>query len=82
LSYESHKYYNGNLYASMAKNVKNQLLDLCVNITMNVKKTSNYLQKIYVGIIMDVKKPATIYKTNMWILHIWNDLMENIIERM
>jgi hypothetical protein len=23
---------------------------------MNVKKTSNYLQKLYVGIVMDVKK--------------------------
>ncbi len=32
---------------------------------MNVKKTSNYLQKLYVGIIMDVKKLATIYKTYM-----------------
>jgi hypothetical protein len=32
---------------------------------MNVKKTSNYLQKLYVGIVMDVKKPATIYKTYM-----------------
>jgi hypothetical protein len=29
------------------------------------KKTSNYLQKLYVGIIMDVKKPSTIYKTYM-----------------
>jgi hypothetical protein len=46
------------------------------------KKTSNYLQKLYVGIVMDVKKPATIYKTYMWVLHIWNDLMEIIIERM
>jgi hypothetical protein len=32
---------------------------------MNVKKTSNYLQKLYVGIVMDVEKPATIYKTYM-----------------
>jgi hypothetical protein len=52
MSYESHKYYNGNLYASIAKDVKNQLLDL------------------YVSIIMDVKKPATIYETYMWVLHI------------
>jgi len=29
------------------------------------KKTSNYLQKLYVGIVMDVKKPTTIYKTYM-----------------
>jgi len=46
------------------------------------KKTNNYLQKLYVGIVMDVKKPATIYKTYMWVLYIWNDLMEIIIERM
>jgi hypothetical protein len=26
---------------------------------MNVKKTNNYLQKLYVGIVMDVKKLAT-----------------------
>jgi hypothetical protein len=49
---------------------------------MNVKKISNYLQKLYVGIIMDVKTTTTIYKTYMWVLHIWNDLMEIIIERM
>jgi hypothetical protein len=49
---------------------------------MNVKKTNNYLQKLYVGIVMDVKKPTFIYKTYMWVLHIWNDLMEIIIERM
>jgi hypothetical protein len=64
MSYESHKYYNGNLYASIAKDVKNQLLDL------------------YVSIIMDVKKPATIYETYMWVLHIWNGLKKIIIERM
>jgi hypothetical protein len=30
------------------------------------KKTSNYLQKLYVGIVMDVKKKlATIYNTYM-----------------
>ncbi len=40
MSYESHKYYNGNLYASIAKDVKNQQL----------------LQDLYAGIIMDVKK--------------------------
>jgi hypothetical protein len=49
---------------------------------MNVKKTSDYLQKLYVGIVMDVKKPATIYKNYMWVLHIRNDHMEIIIERM
>jgi len=39
MSYESHKYYNGNLYASIAKYVKNQqlLMDVHVNITMDVK---------------------------------------------
>jgi hypothetical protein len=39
MSYESYKYYNGNLYASIAKDVKNQQLlrDLYVGITMDVK---------------------------------------------
>jgi hypothetical protein len=40
MSYESHKYYNGNLYASIAKYVKNQQLfmDLYVSIIVDVKK--------------------------------------------
>ncbi len=40
MSYESHKYYNGNLYASMAKDVKNQQLfmDLYPRTVMDVKK--------------------------------------------
>jgi hypothetical protein len=40
MSYESHKYYNGNLYVSIAKDVKNQqlLMDLYVGTIMNVKK--------------------------------------------
>jgi len=39
MSYESHKYYNGNLYASFTKDVKNQQLfkDLHAGITMDVK---------------------------------------------
>jgi len=45
MSYESHKYYNGNLYASITKNVKNQQLfmDLYAGIAMDVK-TSNYYE--------------------------------------
>jgi hypothetical protein len=41
MSYQSHIYYNGNLYASIAKDVKNQQLlqDLYASITMDVKKT-------------------------------------------
>jgi len=46
MSYESHKYYNGNLYASNAKDVKNQQL---------------YID-LHVGIRMDVKKPTTIMR--------------------
>ncbi len=40
MSYESHKYYNGNLYACIAKDVKNQQLlrDLYASIAMDVKK--------------------------------------------
>jgi hypothetical protein len=40
MSYESHKYYSGNLYASIVKDVKNQQL----------------FMGLYVGIIMDVRK--------------------------
>jgi len=38
MSYEFHKYYNGSLYASIAKYVKNQQLfmDLYVGILMDV----------------------------------------------
>jgi hypothetical protein len=44
MSYESRKYYNGNLYASIAKNVKNQQLfmDLYVGTLMDVKKINYY----------------------------------------
>jgi hypothetical protein len=40
MSYESHKHYNGNLYVSIAKYVKNQhqILDLYAGIVTNVKK--------------------------------------------
>jgi hypothetical protein len=41
--------------------------------------TNNYLQELYAGIAMDVKKLTTIYKTYMWVLHIWNGLMKIII---
>jgi hypothetical protein len=43
MSFESHKYYNENLYTSIAKDVKNQQLfmDLHVGITMDVK-TNHY----------------------------------------
>jgi hypothetical protein len=48
---------------------------------MDVKETNNYLQELYAGIAMDVKN-LTIYETYMWVLHIWNGLMEIVIERM
>jgi hypothetical protein len=31
---------------------------------------------------MDIRKTTTIYKAYMQVLHIWNGLMEIIIERM
>jgi len=65
MSYESHKYYNGNLYASITKNVKNQQL----------------FMDLYAGIAMDVKT-SNYYETYMQVLHIWNDFMKIIIERM
>jgi len=56
LSYESYKYYNGNLYASIIKDVKNQQLfiDIYASIVMDVKK--NQLLNLYASITMDVKK--------------------------
>ncbi len=44
MSYKSNKYYNENLYASNAKDVKNQQL----------------FMDLHAGIVMDVKKPTTI----------------------
>jgi hypothetical protein len=43
MSYESHKYYNGNLFASIAKHVKNHQLfmDLYASTIMDVKKKKN-----------------------------------------
>jgi len=46
MSYESHKYYNRNLYANNAKDFKNQQL----------------FMDLHVGIIMDAKKLTTITK--------------------
>ncbi len=46
------------------------------------KKTNNYLWDLYVGIAMDEKKKTIIYKTYIWVLHIWNGPMEIIIESM
>jgi hypothetical protein len=45
---------------------------------MDVKKTSSYLQDLYANIAMDVKKLTIIYKTYMWVLHIWNGLMQRM----
>jgi len=42
------------------------------------KKTNYYLQNLYANIIMDVKKSTTIYEIYMWILHIWNGLMQRM----
>ncbi len=57
MSYESHKYYNGNLYASDAKDVKKnqQLLrNLYVGIAI-VVKNQPLLWDLYAGIVMVVK---------------------------
>jgi predicted GIY-YIG superfamily endonuclease len=56
MSYESRKYCNGNLYAGIVKDVKNQQLftNLYAGITMDVKKINYYLQDLYAGIAMDV----------------------------
>jgi predicted GIY-YIG superfamily endonuclease len=49
MSYESCTYCNGNLYAGIAKDVKNQQL----------------FTNLYLGITMNVKKLAIIYETYM-----------------
>jgi hypothetical protein len=48
MSYESHKHYNGNLYASIAKYVKNQQLfmDLHASIAMDVKNQQLFTRPI------------------------------------
>jgi len=60
LSYESHKYYIGNLYASIAKDVKKHdiFMDLYVGIVMDVKKQQLFMD-LYASIVMDVKKSTT-----------------------
>jgi hypothetical protein len=56
MSYESHKYYNGNQYASIVKNVKNQQLSMVLHagIVMDVKNQP-LLQDLYASIVMDAK---------------------------
>jgi hypothetical protein len=51
MSYESHKYYNGNLYASITKDVKNQQLfmDLYVGIAMDVRKNQQLFTRHICG---------------------------------
>jgi hypothetical protein len=57
MSYESHKYCNGDLYTGIAKDVKNQelFMNLYACIAMDVKKINYYFQDLYVDIVMDVK---------------------------
>jgi hypothetical protein len=50
MSYESHKYYNGNLYVSIAKDVKNQQLYLYAGIAMKVKKPTT-IYKTYMQVL-------------------------------
>jgi hypothetical protein len=69
MSYESHKYYNGNLYASTAKDVENQQLsmDLHAGIAMNVKKTT-IITRLICGYYNGCKKTSNYYKTYMLVL--------------
>jgi hypothetical protein len=50
MSYDSHKYYNGNLYASITKDVKKQQLNLYAGIAMDVKK-SIIIYKTYMWVL-------------------------------
>ncbi len=69
MSYESYKYYKWNLYASNAKDVKNQQLfmDLHVSIVIDVKKPLTIIRLIceyYNG----CKKTNIYYETYMRVL--------------
>jgi len=46
------------------------------------KKNQQLFTRTICGYCNGCKKPATIYETYVWVLHIWNDLVEIIIERM
>jgi len=69
MSYESHKYYNGNLYANNAKDVKNQQLfiDLRTGIAMEVKKPTT-MTTFICGYCNGCKKINIYYKTHMQVL--------------
>jgi hypothetical protein len=59
-----------NLHAGIVMDVKKSTTKPICEYYNGCKKTNNYLQELYIGIAMDVNKPANIYKTCMWILHI------------
>jgi thioredoxin-related protein len=69
MSYESHKYYYGNLYANNAKDVKNQQLfmDLHASIVMDVK-TLTIITRSICRYCNGYKKTSNYYKSYMWIL--------------
>jgi hypothetical protein len=46
------------------------------------KKNQQLFTKTICGYCNGCKKTSNFYNTYMWVLHIWNDLMEIIIERM
>jgi hypothetical protein len=69
MSYESHKYYNGNLYVGISKNVKSQriFMDLHAGIAMDVKKPTIIMRPIC-KYCNGCKKTNNYYKTYMQIL--------------
>jgi len=71
MSYESHKYYNGNRYVSITKDVKNQQLfiNLHAGITMDTKKLATITRPIC-EYCNGCKKPTIIYDIYMQVLHI------------
>jgi hypothetical protein len=60
MSYESNKYFNGNLYASNAKNVNNQQLFMDLHVDSMDVKNQQLVQDLYVNIAMVVKNLAFI----------------------
>jgi hypothetical protein len=66
MSYESHKYYNGNLYASNAKDLQ-LFMDLHAGIAMDVEKPT-IITKLICGYYNGCKKISNYYETYMQVL--------------
>jgi hypothetical protein len=71
MSYESHKYYNGNLYANIAKEVKKSttIYGPTCGYCNGCRKINNYYE-IYMWVLQWLQKINHYYETYMRVLHI------------